>query len=549
MQGPPHKPMAHKNETDHRQTAYAEKGQIFGVIHVKGRIVGILDRVGGILKIIARASGNLGDIKIKRALVIAQFQSEKNACHKTHCKSQVKCGHQFAAVIGYALGQLADLRHSRQKQTLGIPRNQIGEPKCHMRGGWDSDIAEKGCYIIPRNPRYLRVGHAGIRQNFRHSNIPTHKCHQQQGADDGIHVHLHHPDKQKREARYHADHGGAVGQKLVAVIHAVVFAKGFHYHIPQMQPRHPEHRDHQHDKRAARLPLVHAAISSGDHGFISQLIEPAPFDDKDQIEHPQTEQYIEAGKIRKEDGKQAHRCSNAGELRIYDMPPAPVNGKARKIWQKIIDTIPGDHAKCQGESDPEQTIVHKAWQCAFAAPRFGHHIDQGSHRGKCQAFVLHPLFSKNDPHTGQHHKRSCKSHKPPEQRQYPYIPRDGCAFGAAFKKPCDAIAIIGRNHKIGQMWMQQFGPVVVFGRVKIRCGHIPDQKSRTAPDRHGCAHEAHRQNGVPFPGLKRESRKLAHHRQRDQHGNKYDEHGHWNMRQHHARAVIIKPHIDRNHIQ
>ena len=87
MQGPPHKPMAHKNEANHRQTAYAEKGQIFGVIHVKGRIVGILDRVGGIPKIIARTSGNLGDIKIKRAFVIAQVQSEKILVTKLTAKA------------------------------------------------------------------------------------------------------------------------------------------------------------------------------------------------------------------------------------------------------------------------------------------------------------------------------------------------------------------------------------------------------------------------------------------------------------------------------
>ena len=178
VQGPPHEAMAHENQADHRQTADAEKDEIFGIIHVKRGLVRLLDRIGCILEIIARAAGNLGHIEIERALVIAQFQRQKNTRHKTHDKRDVNRAHQLAAVVRDALGQLAHLRRGRQEQALGIARDQIGKSERHMRGRGNRGIAEKRRHVIPRNPRDRRVGHARVRQNFRHPNIAEHACHQ-----------------------------------------------------------------------------------------------------------------------------------------------------------------------------------------------------------------------------------------------------------------------------------------------------------------------------------------------------------------------------------
>ena len=316
-----------------------------------------------------------------------------------------------------------------------------------------------------------------------------------------------------------------------------------------MSPRHPEHRNHQHHKRAPRLPLVHAAIGRGHHGLVPQLVEPAPFQNEHEIEHPKAEQHVQAGEVGKENGKQAHGRPHARKLRVYRMPPGPVNGKARKIRQKVIDAIPRDHAKCQREPDPEQAVVHKPRQGAFPASRRGHHVDEGRHCRKGQAFVLHPLLSKNHGHARQHHKCGGERHEPPEQGQHPHAPRDGRAFGPAFKKPSDAVARVARNQKIGQMRMQQLRPIIVCCGVKVRRGNVPDQVPGAAPRGQGRAHEAHRQNGVPFPRQEREPRQPAHDSQDDEHGDKRDEHRHWNVREHHPRPVVVKPNINGKRVE
>jgi hypothetical protein len=63
--------------------------------------------------------------------------------------------------------------------------------------------------------------------------------------------------------------------------------------------------------------------------------------------------------IGEKDSKNAKIPPNRWQLSVNPVPTRPINGKTRKARQKVIDTIPCQHAKRNGKSDPEQAIARK----------------------------------------------------------------------------------------------------------------------------------------------------------------------------------------------
>ena len=86
-----------------------------------------------------------------------------------------------------------------------------------------------------------------------------------------------------------------------------------------------------------------------------------------------------------------------GKLWIDDMPSSPVDGEAREIWQEIIDTIPGDHAKCQDESNPEQAIVHKPGNTRLSPPGSDIILIRGAMAGYARRSFCTHCFLKMTP--------------------------------------------------------------------------------------------------------------------------------------------------------